>query len=1592
MRRFSILCAIWLAAPSVVTGLDVAWTETFESGVGRFDQTVGNGDSRFVWEAASQSIYGTFYRYGDSDRRFVLLGETYEIYSSTIGFRMIVTPLSGDGESVHANARMAFLNSGTNDERNTLGFRFDDSNSGEFISIKGFYASGREFSPGPGIPFNWHTTYFIDAVVDGPSRLFIVDVYEGTGTNGTYLGRLSTTLDESEQLTVDALGFYNTIGTGDRTLEARIHEVVFLVPELPPPTVLVQHLGANDPTTEGWTLKDESGGLNIYGPVFDDLGYIDAWRLDSATNHASGDLEYEYWLSEGQVTEALTRGWALTGVIRLVDGASRGSFVLRFSTGTALYQISLIGVVNGDPTIMLGDGRTVTLAGGGGAYHVYRIADDNADGAADLFIDGKLVYSDYVSVASGYEKRIVEVGDVQDSDTDNGHAAYALIRFEVSPGIGQNGCAGTIADCNGNGILDPCDLASGTSADCNGNHLPDECDVGIVNFGSAVSFAVGAAPVTVRAGDLNGDGQLDLMTVNAEGDTINVLLNSSDRGFMNGGSYQTGDGPFGITLADFDLDGSLDLAVANTISDDASILLNDGNGVFSLFASIPAGDGSFFPAALDVNADGYPDLAVTSWLANEVIVFENQRKDQGGTWLGFGPPTTYAAGNRPQVMVGADLNGDRRTDLVVMNAATTSNIISVMLDDGSGQLTSAVSYTVGQGPVNVDVGDLSGDGKVDIVVANMSSDSISVLKGRGDGSFEVAVDYAVCDSPGGVAIADLNRDGYPDVAVNSNSGGVISVLLNSSNGSLRRVPDLQAGSLLRSVIASDLNGDGAVDLAVANRNTNELLLLWNSAAPATSSDCNGNGIPDECELDTDGDGFIDACDNCPNHPNPDQIDSDADEIGDACDNCPNLPNPDQADCDNDGKGDVCAIADGTSQDCNSNGIPDECEIRHFGANDPADEGWVLIDPDGQGVYGPVFNDLGYTDAWRLNGATSAGDQYYQYALSDNQCSQALLRGWSLTGVIRVVEYNTVLRFSTGQRIYGVDLCPQGDSGNLQVILPYSSQTVVLEGGMAGYHVLRIVDAEADGLADVFIDGNPAFSGHGGHIIDYDKAVEFGDPFNLAHALFAMISFEIDPDEDWTDTDNDGISDACDNCPNVANPDQTDSDGDGIGDACDATIISGVVQDAQGNAVQDVQLTADNDGGSATSGSDGIYALTVPIGWSGTVTAFKAGWYILPGSRSYTNVTLNREGQDYTARLLRTVGGAVYQNLEDPIGSGLAGVTVTVQGAGDVFTTTTNSLGIWSVAVPEGTCTVTPHLGGYWFQHVVAGVPDGQRTISVQVDADHQQQNESIQFLAGTCVRADMNWSGYPSIVGDVEPFVNVVYFGQFAWYGQQFPGHDPYCPGDMNGDGLLTIVGDVPEFVACVYFGNCEPMPSGMRMATASAGGTTFVVGGAVYSDLASPLTSGVAGVTVTLSGDPGTFTATTSGGQGLWSVSVPAGTYAVTPSLTGRCFRQVTGGVMGAGPPIEITVDTAHQAEVQNIQFLSSAPVASDFDGDCDVGQDDALFFDACSTGPGIPQTNPSCSMARLDADDDVDQVDFAMFQRCLGGENVPADPNCAN
>ncbi len=83
--------------------------------------------------------------------------------------------------------------------------------------------------------------------------------------------------------------------------------------------------------------------------------------------------------------------------------------------------------------------------------------------------------------------------------------------------------------------------------------------------------------------------------------------------------------------------------------------------------------------------------------------------------------------------------------------------------------------------------------------------------------------------------------------------------------------------------------------------------------------------------------------------------------------------------------------------------------------------------------------------------------------------------------------------------------------------------------------------------------------------------------------------------------------------------------------------------------------------------------------------------------------------------------------------------------------------------------------------------------------------------------------------------------------------------------------------------------------------------------------------------------------------------------------------------------------AEV-TLLILSIAPVPPvDFDRDGDVDQSDFGRFQACLTGPGVPQTDPDCRDANLDGDSDVDQDDFGIFEGCMSGANMPADPDCA-
>src|SRR5438270_526986 len=89
--------------------------------------------------------------------------------------------------------------------------------------------------------------------------------------------------------------------------------------------------------------------------------------------------------------------------------------------------------------------------------------------------------------------------------------------------------------------------------------------------------------------------------------------------------------------------------------------------------------------------------------------------------------------------------------------------------------------SVGSGPESVAVGSFTSDGHADLVVANLTSNTVSILLGNGDGSFQSAQSYPAGFLPDAVALGDFNGDGHADLAIADDGLGV-SVLLGNGDG------------------------------------------------------------------------------------------------------------------------------------------------------------------------------------------------------------------------------------------------------------------------------------------------------------------------------------------------------------------------------------------------------------------------------------------------------------------------------------------------------------------------------------------------------------------------------------------------------------------------------------------------------------------------------------------------------------------------------------------------------------------------------------------------------------------------------------------
>jgi uncharacterized repeat protein (TIGR01451 family) len=347
------------------------------------------------------------------------------------------------------------------------------------------------------------------------------------------------------------------------------------------------------------------------------------------------------------------------------------------------------------------------------------------------------------------------------------------------------------------------------------------------DFATAVNYGAGATPAAMAAGDLNGDGKLDLAVANATSNTISVLLGNGSGAFAAAVAYGAGASPAAVAIGDVNRDGKPDLAVANDGAGTVSILLGAGDGTFAAAVNYASGANPRSIAIGDLDRDGKPDLIVLTFGENAVSVL-----------LGVGDGTFGAAAPRcnagvsPKGMVVTELNGDGILDVVT--GRPTANVVRRCLGDGAGSFGSAAEMGA-SGADAVAVGDLNADGFADIVAARASSPSnFSVLIGNGDGTFAAAANYSHggAGSPS-IAIGDANSDGAPDLVFTLGNADTLNVKIELGNGH-GAFPDdgiisYTAGGAPVAAVLADFNSDGKPDIATANGTSANVSVLLNSS-------------------------------------------------------------------------------------------------------------------------------------------------------------------------------------------------------------------------------------------------------------------------------------------------------------------------------------------------------------------------------------------------------------------------------------------------------------------------------------------------------------------------------------------------------------------------------------------------------------------------------------------------------------------------------------------------------------------------------------------------------------------------------------------
>jgi FG-GAP-like repeat len=298
-----------------------------------------------------------------------------------------------------------------------------------------------------------------------------------------------------------------------------------------------------------------------------------------------------------------------------------------------------------------------------------------------------------------------------------------------------------------------------------------------------------------------------------------------------------GEKPYALFCADLDGDGDLDLASADELSSNLVVLRNDGAGGFPevivpddppLTTShvvleqylVNPDDINQYPtggAVADLNGDGVPDVITANFHGDSVSVMLNPGTGVFGATASFG---TVAAGETSNLALG-DLDGDGKLDVIATNQSKAS--VSVFLSQGDGTLRPSVTIPVGitgaAEPFSAAIADFDGDGHADVAIGDQLTSTVIVRLGNGNGTFQPEVAYSLRGQGAPVILAlDINGDGKPDLISANRDSNNISVLLGRGDGTFRKAITSSTGtdSGPYAIAIADFNNDGVPDVVTGD--------------------------------------------------------------------------------------------------------------------------------------------------------------------------------------------------------------------------------------------------------------------------------------------------------------------------------------------------------------------------------------------------------------------------------------------------------------------------------------------------------------------------------------------------------------------------------------------------------------------------------------------------------------------------------------------------------------------------------------------------------------------------------------------------------